>query len=316
MHRGVELHGCGTVPRTALGERATRSALQRLQIRAASPSRADFGSPCRLSDNARNGCARRRVPVARRATALLLLLPGPPPNKINDLDGVLAALAAVVSGSLSRIAGSRYSAARRQGSLRQPDTEQSRPARRSFLRWAGSKFRCTSSNIQVFCDEGLLSFLAAWDSRTGPKTAARRSDGALDQRPLSGKELAQNLGQLAPQQLQMSWSADSAGKRPLELVTHQQPSQDDAAPPRGLSITRWIESAVVTADAAGGIGARLALRKAEKMGSPKKGECRPRTGTDRVTKDTIRSRERCQAARTSYLRSLTPWVKGAARRLR
>ena len=201
MHRGVELHGCGTVPRTALGERATRSALQRLQIRAASPSRADFGSPCRLSDNARNGCARRRVPVARRATALLLLLPGPPPNKINDLDGVLAALAAVVSGSLSRIAGSRYSAARRQGSLRQPDTEQSRPARRSFLRWAGSKFRCTSSNIQVFCDEGLLSFLAAWDSRTGPKTAARRSDGALDQRPLSGKELAQNLGQLAPQRL-------------------------------------------------------------------------------------------------------------------
>ena len=38
------------------------------------------------------------------------------------------------------------------------------------------------------------------------------------------------------------------------------------------------------ADAAGGIGARLALRKAEKMGGPKKGECRPRTGTDRVTK--------------------------------
>ena len=27
MHRGVKLHGCGTVPRTALGERATRSAL-------------------------------------------------------------------------------------------------------------------------------------------------------------------------------------------------------------------------------------------------------------------------------------------------
>ena len=48
----------------------------------------------------------------------------------------------------------------------------------------------------------------------------------------------------------------------------------------------------MTADAAGGIGARLALRKAEKMGSPKKGECRPRTGTDRVTKDTIRSREK------------------------
>jgi hypothetical protein len=47
----------------------------------------------------------------------------------------------------------------------------------------------------------------------------------------------------------------------------------------------------VAADAAGGIGARLALRKAEKMGGPKKGECRPRTGTDRVTKDTIHSRE-------------------------
>jgi len=62
-----------------------------------------------------------------------------------------------------------------------------------------------------------------------------------------------------------------------------------------LSITRWIESAVVTADAAGGIGARLALRKAEKMGSPKKGECRPRTGTDRVTKDTIRSREKASS---------------------
>ena len=48
----------------------------------------------------------------------------------------------------------------------------------------------------------------------------------------------------------------------------------------------------MTADAAGGIGARLALRKAEKMGSPKKGERRPRTGTDRVTKNTIRSREK------------------------
>jgi hypothetical protein len=40
------------------------------------------------------------------------------------------------------------------------------------------------------------------------------------------------------------------------------------------------------------------------------------TGTDRVTKDTIRSRERCQAARTSYLRSPTRWVKGAGCRLR
>jgi hypothetical protein len=52
------------------------------------------------------------------------------------------------------------------------------------------------------------------------------------------------------------------------LSTHQRPSQGDAAPPGGLS-TRQIESAVeccnVTADAVGGIGARLALRKAEKM---------------------------------------------------
>jgi hypothetical protein len=74
---------------------------------------------------------------------------------------------------------------------------------------------------------------------------------------------------------QMSWSADSAEGDPMILSTHQRPSQGDAAPPGGLS-TRWIESAVeccnVTADAAGGIGARLALRKAE---NPKKGECRP-----------------------------------------
>ena len=42
------------------------------------------------------------------------------------------------------------------------------------------------------------------------------------------------------------------------------------------------------------------------MGSPKKGECRPRTGTDRVTKDTIRSREKLSSGwRTSYLRSPT-----------
>ena len=115
---------------------------------------------------------------------------------------------------------------------------------------------------------------------------ARSTSGLFPER-----NLPKTWASLPRSDFQMSWSADSAGKRPLELLTHQRPSQDDAAPPRGLSITRWIESAVVTADAAGGIGARLALRKAEKMGSPKKGECRPRTGTDRVTEDTIRSRE-------------------------
>ena len=60
------------------------------------------------------------------------------------------------------------------------------------------------------------------------------------------------------------------------LLTHQRPSQGDAALP-----ARWIEHTLdreccnVSADAAGGIGARLALRTAEKMGGPKKGECRP-----------------------------------------
>jgi hypothetical protein len=39
-------------------------------------------------------------------------------------------------------------------------------------------------------------------------------------------------------------------------------------------------------------------------------------GTDRVTKDTIRSREKVSSGANSYLRSPTPWVKGAARRLR
>jgi len=63
-------------------------------------------------------------------------------------------------------------------------------------------------------------------------------------------------------------------------------------PARRIEHTLDPECCNVTADAAGGIGARLPLRKAEKMGGPKKGECRPRTGTDRVTKDTIRSREK------------------------
>ena len=66
-------------------------------------------------------------------------------------------------------------------------------------------------------------------------------------------------------------------------------------PARRIEHTLDPECCNVTADAAGGIGARLPLRKAEKMGGPKKGECRPRTGTDRVTKDTIRSREKASS---------------------
>jgi hypothetical protein len=116
---------------------------------------------------------------------------------------------------------------------------------------------------------------------------------------------------------QMSWSADSAGKETLDTFNASAAFSRRRCPaPRIEHHTLDRECCNVTADAAGGIGARLALRKAEKMGGPKKGECRPRTGTDRVTKDTVRSRERCQAARTSYLRSPTRWVKGAACRLR
>ena len=86
------------------------------------------------------------------------------------------------------------------------------------------------------------------------------------------------------------------------LLTHQRPSQGDAALP-----ARWIEHTLdreccnVTADAAGGIGARLALRKAEKMGGEKKGECR--TASRPAPRHTI--------GRTSYRHLATPYVDAA-----
>ena len=67
----------------------------------------------------------------------------------------------------------------------------------------------------------------------------------------------------------MSLSADSAGRDPLDTFNVS------AAFSRQLCPARWIEHTLdrecsnVAADAAGGIGARLALRKAEKMGGPK-----------------------------------------------
>ena len=115
---------------------------------------------------------------------------------------------------------------------------------------------------------------------------------------------------------QMSWSADSAGKETLDTFNASAAFSRRRCPaPRIEHHTLDRECCNVTADAAGGIGARLALRKAEKMGGPKKGECRPRTGTDRVTKTPSAAAKKRQAARTSYLRSPTRWVKGAACRL-
>ncbi len=86
------------------------------------------------------------------------------------------------------------------------------------------------------------------------------------------------------------------------LLTHQRPSQGDAALP-----ARWIEHTLdreccnVTADAAGGIGARLALRKAEKICGEKKGERRSAS----------RPAPRHTIGRTSYRHLATPYVDAA-----
>ena len=143
---------------------------------------------------------------------------------------------------------------------------------------------------------------------------ARSTSGLFPER-----NLPKTWASLPRSDFQMSWSADSAGKRPLDTFNASAAFSRRRCPARRIEHhTLDRECCNVTADAAGGIGARLALRKAEKMGSPKKGECRPRTGTDRVTQiHQLQPRKGVQrVANFIFAFSDARWVKGTACRLR
>ena len=90
-----------------------------------------------------------------------------------------------------------------------------------------------------------------------PSTYARARSNLARGRGAERKTCPKLDPALAPSGFQMSWSADFAGRKdPMILLTHQRPSQGDAAPPSELS-TLDRESCSEAADAGAELERRL-----------------------------------------------------------